>query len=126
MQHARYIRLYADEGGDSHFEEAVTELNPASYAPPAAPLNVAHFLTATDCIFVGTPVGWGGENPHPSPRRVVICTLQGEYEVVASDGTRRRFPAGSLLLAEDTRGSGHSTRVTSQEDVLLLHVPVAG
>jgi len=73
---------------------------------------------------VGAPVGWGGENPHPSPHRVVICTLQGEYEVVASDGARRRFPPGSILLAEDTSGSGHSTRVTSQVDLLLLHVPV--
>jgi hypothetical protein len=125
MQRARYVRLWADAEGESHFEDVETELTALSYAPPAAPLNVARFLPATECLFVGAPPGWGGENQHPSPRRIVICTLHGEYEVTAGDGAKRRFPPGSLLLVEDTSGAGHSTRVTSDEELLLLHVPTA-
>jgi hypothetical protein len=52
----------------------------------------------------------------------LFCNLQGEYEVTASDGTTRRFPAGSLLLLEDTTGKGHRTRITSDDDVLLVAV----
>ena len=33
MQHAKYIRLYADESGESHFEDLEIELNPVNFAP---------------------------------------------------------------------------------------------
>jgi hypothetical protein len=125
MQHARYIRLYADESGESHFEELEIPLAPVDYAPPAAPLNVAQFLPAAQCLWVGAPPGWAGEAPHPSPRRQVFCTLQGEYEVTASDGGVRRFPPGSVLLLGDTWGVGHATRIISEDDVLIFGVVLA-
>jgi len=58
-------------------------------------------------------------------RRQLFCTLRGEYEVTTSDGTTRRFPAGSLLLLEDTTGKGHATRITSEEDALVVAVALA-
>ena len=120
MQHAKYIRLYSDEKGESHFEDLETELVPVDFAPPAAPLNIAQFLPATQSVWVGAPVGWAGDEPHPSPRRQIFCTLQGEYEVTASDGTVRNLPTGGVLLLENTSGKGHTTRVTSKQDVLIL------
>ena len=100
MQHAQYIRLYADEKGESHFQDLELTLVPVDFAPPAAPLNIAQFLPTAQSLWVGAPVGWQGDKPHPSPRRQIFCTLQGEYEVSASDGAIRRFPAGSVLLLE--------------------------
>jgi hypothetical protein len=47
-------------------------------------------------------------------------TVQGEYEVTAGDGWR--FPVGSVVLVEDTRGSGHSTKITSAGDALVFAV----
>ncbi len=44
MQKASHVRLYANEGGESHYEALETELQPVDFAPPAAPLNVAEFL----------------------------------------------------------------------------------
>jgi hypothetical protein len=67
----------------------------------------------------------GRELPHPAPRRQLFCNLRGEYEVTASDGTVRRFPAGSLLLLEDTSGEGHTTRFVSDDDVLVVSVTLA-
>lgn len=125
MQHARYIRLYTDESGESHFEELEIPLAPVDYAPPAAPLNVAQFLPAAQSLWVGAPPGWSGEKPHPSPRGQIFCTLQGEYEVTASDGGVRRFPPGSVLLLEDTWGKGHATRIISEDDVLIFGVVLA-
>ncbi len=125
MQHAKYIHLYADENGESHFEDLEIALVPMDFAPPAAPLNIAQFLPTAQSLWVGAPAGWAGEKPHPSPRRQIFCTLQGEYEVTASDGTVRCFPAGSVLLLEDTWGKGHSTRIISKGDVLIFGVVLA-
>lgn len=125
MQLAKYVRLYADEFGESHFEDLEVALVPVDFAPPAAPLNIAQFRPTAQSLFVGAPPGWGGETSHPTPRRQIFCVLQGEYEVTASDGGVRRFPAGSVLLLEDTWGKGHSTRITGQVDALIFGVALA-
>ena len=125
MQHASYTRLYVDEDGESHFEDVGVTLAPVDFAPPAAPLNIAQFLPTMQSFWVGAPIGWKGEEPHPSPRRQIFCALQGEYEITSSDGAVRRFLAGSVLLLEDTWGKGHSTCITSAEDVLVFGVALA-
>ena len=125
MRRASYVRLFADERGESHFAEVEVELAPVDFAPPAPPLHVAALFAATRCGFVGAPSEWGGQVPHPSPRRQLFCNLRGEYEVTASDGTVRRFPVGSVLLLEDTTGEGHATRITSEEDALVVAVALA-
>jgi hypothetical protein len=103
----------------------VPSWTPADFAPPAAPLNIAQFLPTAQSLWVGAPAGWAGEPSHPSPQRQIFCTLQGEYEVTASDGTLRHFPAGSVLLLEDTSGKGHSTRITGKSEVLVFGVVLA-
>jgi hypothetical protein len=125
MQQGRYVRLYADERGESHFEDVEIALVPVDFAPPAAPLYIAQFLPTAQSRWVGAPVGWNGEKPHLSPHRQIFCLLQGEYEVTVSDGNVRRFAAGSVLLLEDTWGKGHSTRVTGYDDVLVFSVAIA-
>jgi hypothetical protein len=125
MRWTTYVRLYADEQGESHFDEIEVELAAADFAPPAAPLHVASLFPAVRCGFVCGPPDWDGQIPHPTPGRQFFCNLRGEYEITASDGTTRRFPAGSVLLLEDTTGKGHSTRITSDEDALLVAVALA-
>lgn len=125
MRRASYVRLFADERGESHFEEVEVDLEPVAFAPPAPPLHVATLFSATRCGLVCAPPDWGGQVPHPAPRRQLFCTLRGEYEVTASDGTTRRFPPGSLLLLEDTTGKGHATRITGEEDALVVAVSLA-
>ena len=125
MKHATYTRLYADNSGESHFEELEVALAPVDFAPPAAPLNIAPFLPTAESLWIGAPVGWAGETPHPVPRRQVFCTAQGEYEITASDGDTRRFPPGSVLLLEDTYGKGHSTHIIGEEGGLVFAVVLA-
>ena len=122
MSQARYVRLYADEEGESHFEEVTVDLTPMDFAPPAPPLQVASLFPATHCAFVFGPPGWDGAIPHPAPRRQLFCTLRGAYEITASDGATRRFSAGSVLLFENTFGKGHSTRVLEEEPALVVAV----
>ena len=125
MRHVGYVRLFADERGESHFAEVNVDLEPAEFAPPAPLLHVAALFPATRCGFLCAPPEWDGGIPHPTPRRQLMCNLRGEYEVTASDGAVRRFPAGSVWLLEDTTGKGHASQIVSDEDVLIVAVALA-
>ena len=47
---------------------------------------------------------------HNAPRRQLIASLNGHVEARVGSGERRTFGPGELLLAEDTKGRGHSTK----------------
>lgn len=118
---ARYVRIYADANGESHFGDAEVALSPADYAPPAAPLEVSAATDAQRFVFVGGASGWEGDW-HPSPRRQFVFILTGVVEVRVSDGEVRDFGPGSVALLEDTVGRGHFSRVTSDEFCLMAMV----
>ena len=79
MRQAGYVRLFADDHGESHFEEVEVALEPVDFAPPAPPLHVASLFPTSQSSFVSGPPDWGGHVPHPSPRRQLLCNLRGEY-----------------------------------------------
>src|SRR5712664_1582268 len=110
-----YPRLYADEHGESHFADVEIDLAATEYAPPAPLLDLSSFTPATQFGFMRAPAGWSSEW-HPSSTRNIFFVLNGEWEVTASDGETRRFAAGSVLLAEDTSGKGHASRVLGDAD----------
>lgn len=110
-----YARLYSDDAGESHFDDVEIELNSTEYAPPAPPLELSAFTPATQFAFMRTPSGWSSDW-HPSTARNMFFVLTGEWEVTASDGETRRFTAGSVLLVEDTKGKGHTSRVVGDTD----------
>ena len=114
----RYVRLYADAEGESHFEDVDVELASRDFSPPAPPLNLGPFTPALRFTFLMAPVGWSGDW-HPAPAPQFFCQLAGEFEITASDGTTKRFPPGSVLLLEDTTGKGHATRVLGDEEALV-------
>jgi hypothetical protein len=119
-----YARLFADDNGESHFEEITLELALADFAPPAPPLGVSSSMPAIESAFLGGPAGWTGDW-HVSSARNLFVVLSGEWEIEASDGTVRKFSSPAVLLAEDTSGKGHRSRVISQEDSLALVVQLA-
>ncbi len=125
MENAKYVRIYADESGESHFEDMETELTFGDFAPPAAPLARGPFLPAAQMQWLAAPTGWPSDVPHPPPNRLVFVVTQGELELTTSDGEARRFPIGAVVLLEDTSGKGHRSEVTSDVDVLALVITVA-
>jgi hypothetical protein len=122
----KYPRLYADDDGESHFEEIEIDFALTEYAPPAAPLSLSSFTPATQFGFMNAPAGWTSDW-HAALARSVFFVLSGEWEVTASDGESRFFPRGSVLLVEDTAGRGHSSRVVSDTDSLaaMVELPAA-
>ena len=118
---ATYTRLYADEQGESHFDDIEMDLIMTDYAPPAPPLCLSSFTPATQFGFMNAPAGWSSDW-HPTSARNIFFVLTGEWAVIASDGESRRFGPGSVLLVEDTNGKGHSSRVVSETDSLAAMV----
>jgi hypothetical protein len=119
-----YVRLFADESGESHFEDITVELTLAEFAPTAPPLGLSSSMPATQSAFLDGPAGWIGDW-HVSSARNLFAVLSGEWEIEASDGVVRKFSSPDVLLAEDTSGKGHRSRVSSQEDSLALVVQLA-
>ena len=117
----RYVRVYADAAGASHFEDVTLPMQAVDFAPPAPPLDVSAFAPAAAYGFVGSPPGWYGDW-HPTPRRQIIFYLTGEVEAETSDGEVRRFGPGSVTLVEDTRGKGHRSRNVGTGEVVTAVV----
>ncbi len=118
----RYSRLFADSNGASCFDDQVAELEVGFAAPPAEPLYTAKFSPAADAFWIGAVPAWKGDIPHPAPRRMAFVTVQGEYQITASNGETRKFPVGSVLHIEDTTGDGHITKNISAGDTIVFAV----
>ena len=125
MHEFRYVRLFCDASGESHFQDIAVSPDTELSVPPAPPLRMRALGPAVTVALVGGDSGWHGEVAHPAPFPMLQSYLSGTVEVTASDGESRRFGPGSLLLLEDTHGTGHSTQVLD-EDVVMLVTQLAG
>lgn len=117
----RYIRLFADATGESHFEDVEIEFAETEYISSSAPLGLSFLSSATQFIFMEAHAGWESDW-HPSSARNFFVVVTGEWEVTASDGETQRFREGSLLLVEDTTGKGHKSRVVSDSTALMVQL----
>ncbi|HEV2282411.1 MAG TPA: hypothetical protein VGX75_08480 [bacterium] len=58
MTKVRYVRMYADPDGESHFADEEADLRPVDFAPPAPPLNLSAPISAKQVAFFEMPEGW--------------------------------------------------------------------
>ena len=116
-----YVRIHADDNGESHFEDVAIEFSEADFAPPAPPAFVSGSIDASKTMFFSAPAGWDGAW-HPAPKRQFMAVLKGEFEVEVSDGETRVFVPGDLVLLEDLTGKGHYTRfpASAGENLILV------
>ncbi len=117
----QYLRIYADDDGESHVEALSASYAPVDYAPPATPFDVSPPVGATSYVMVRFPVGWVGAL-HPTPRRQIFVVQSGAMEGTTTDGMVLTLRAGDMLLMEDVTGRGHSSRVVGDGEVLGLMV----
>jgi hypothetical protein len=119
-----FVRIYADAQGESHFEDLDVGFEPADFLPPAPPVLMSPAADASGYSFERVPPGWHGDW-HAVPQRVLAIYLSGSGEMTASDGEVRRLVPGTVLLAEDTTGKGHVSRVTGDEEMHVVIVLLA-
>ncbi len=119
----KYLRLYADEDGESRIEEMQAEFDMAVYAPPAPAFGVSEPADATRFVMVHFPAGWDSDL-HPAPRRQLFVMLSGQFQGETSDGVLLDLEPGDVVLMEDTTGKGHSARTMDGSEVhaLMVHL----
>jgi len=64
-------------------------------------------------------------NFHTAPRRQYSISLTGSVELGLPDGTLKQYGPGTVLLAEDMEGTGHSTRVIGDADRFTIIIPLS-
>lgn len=105
-----YVRIWADEAGESHFEDVFLDTQEQPSPNADSLVAVSRALQVEDLVFRRVVTEASSEEPHNAPVRVLIVMLAGEAEVEVSDGEVRRFGPGSVNVVEDTTGKGHITR----------------
>ncbi len=112
----KITRIYADAQGISHFEDVEIPLRAAGEIG-----RLSTRVPVTGLIFRENDADYDYDwHTAPEPQYVVL--LDGEIEIEVSDGERRRFRGGDVLLLEDTTGGGHRTRVTNNQGRRSLFV----
>ena len=115
-----YLRIFADQSGESHMEEIDLPMLPKQIFPKLPHLHLSSVLTATGLSFCRVPPGMTEVTWHNSPSRKIVIWLTGEIEYETSDGMVRRLPPGSVVLSEDTTGKGHISRHPPEGQLLAF------
>jgi hypothetical protein len=71
MQDFRYVRLFSDASGESHFQDIAVSSDRELSVPPAPPLRMRALGRAVTVALVGGDSGWHGEVAHPVPFRML-------------------------------------------------------
>ena len=114
----KIIRLYADEKGESHFQDIEVE-----FEAPTPSGRVSARQPATGIIFREVS-GEYDLDWHPAPRRQYIINLDAGVQLTASDGEVRRVKAGDVVLVEDTWGKGHLSKAIDNKARHCIFVPI--
>ena len=101
-------RLYADDDGHARFEDIEIPLVPDD--PPPDAMSVSQPWQAVAVLLGHGPAG--GSHPKQLEHwRQLVIGISGRVEVTATCETRT-FGPGDILLVEDTKGFGHSSRTS--------------
>jgi hypothetical protein len=113
----KIVRLYTGSDHESHFEDIDVELNVQGHT------EVSKLQPAHGIMFRRSPASHASDF-HPVPKRQYVITLCGQVEIETGDGTIRRFGPGDVMLAEDTTGRGHITRVVGGQPRHCVFIPL--
>ena len=119
-----YCCVVVGDDDRARFEDRRVEMDAELSAPPAEPLSYAS-LTAVfgppaEVMLIEGDSDWAGDAPHPAPARLLWAILVGEWQVTTAGGDTRTFAPGDLVLFEDTRGAGHSSRILSADALAMV------
>ena len=115
----KYVKIYADENRETHFQDMEVPLKYADYVPPAPPIAVSPHQNATGTVAVGFPPGYFGDF-HPAPKYQWMIITSGTLEIGVSDGEKRTLPAGTIAYLEESGSKGHSTRVIGDKESIIM------
>ena len=117
----KYLRVYADETGESHFEDVEVPTTLSVSPVSDARVEVSPWRPTEAMLFRRVVSDHPPEVAHIAPARQFVIHLAGAAELEVSNGERRRIGPGDVVLVEDTHGQGHRTRrLGSDERVTIM------
>ena len=120
---ATFVHVYTGPDGQSVVEEREFEMQSFVDTEGAHGLSTGVMNTPGIVFRVYEP-GYFLDF-HTAPRRQYSISLTGEIEVGTPDGTIKHYGPGTVLLAEDLTGTGHSTRVVGTEPRFAIIIPLS-
>ena len=112
----KVTRVYADAAGESRFGEINIPLK------DGGTIGWLSECQAVKSIIFRENNADYDYDWHCAPQRQYIVLLDGEIELETSDGEKRRFCGGDILLVEDVSGRGHRTRTVNNQPRRSLFV----
>lgn len=61
---------------------------------------------------------------HPAPKKQYVVTIKGRLKFKVSDGSTFIIEPGTVLLAADTAGEGHSWDIIDGKEWVRVYIPV--
>jgi len=114
---SKLVRVYAGSDGQSHIEHLEFQLTEhdgtRTIARAVSEVSFAHRRAGAFTDF------------HPAPRRQYVIYLSAGVEIAVGDGSSELMDPGDVLIAEDTTGRGHTSRVRAGMGGLCAFVPIA-
>ncbi|WP_312992783.1 hypothetical protein [Chryseobacterium flavum] len=111
-------RIFSDERGETHFENIEI---------PLVDQGDIGFLSETFEVkklqFRKVPADYDFDF-HCAPQKQYIALLDGGVEIETSQGDKREFQTGEILLVEDVTGKGHKTKnlVKKERTSLFIYI----
>ncbi|GII57832.1 hypothetical protein Pth03_62210 [Planotetraspora thailandica] len=118
----RFIKIVRTGDGGSAFEDGEIVLEHRHVADGVPAMAVGGLASSGGVQFLRSAAF--DSTAHPAPREQWVVMLHGMIEVTVSDGSRRRFGPGDLVLAADTTGVGHVTTAIGDSPLEALFIPV--
>ena len=112
------LRIYTGDDGRSHFEDVELAL-----AASGAMGRISELVRGSGVLFREVD-GDYSLGFHNAPRRQFVVNLTGSVDIGIGDGTVRRVGPGSILLAEDVEGEGHTSTAVDGEPRQCLFIPM--
>lgn len=117
-----FTRLYAGTDGQAQAGRTEVDMRPSALR---AGLDESAPQKVSAAQFFRWPAGTVWEW-HTAVRKQYVVTVSGRGEVEVDGGKKFPLNPGTVLLAEDVTGKGHTTRVLGSEDLVLLIIPLEG
>ncbi len=80
-------------------------------------------ISSENLYFSNTFEEWQ-KGVHPAPKKQYVVTMKGKLKFKVSDGSTFIIEPGTVLLADDTQGEGHSWDIVEGNEWVRVYIPV--
>lgn len=119
IEEVKITRIYSDDVGASHFQDIVQPLLYGVGNKQKITKSLGSGLCRLFEFDADFHCDW-----HLSSPSCYYIYIQGGQEIEVSDGEKRVFKTGDIILAEDTSGRGHRSRSVFEVNGRALIIPV--